>query len=139
MRNRKEARATLDLLATGLATRGGCIHLVGPDGTEATFDPFEGGRAEFASLLLRTFLGLPDGADVRAAIIEHQHELAVAEDCESTTWEVHLFVLGMQALTPRYTEAKDLPVGLTVTTGSDAETPAYEFACHVLQRFFGEG
>lgn len=132
------AQATLHLLATGLASRTGCIHLVARDGTAATFDPFEGGRAEYAAMLLREYLALHDDAGVRTAVIEYLDELASGVDCEITHWEVPLLALGLTTLTPRYAETQKLPVGLTVTTGPDAETPAYEFACYVLDRYFGE-
>lgn len=139
MNDVKKAQTTLKLLATGLATRTGCVHLVAGSGTAATFDPFQGGRARFVSMLLREYLSLPDNTDVREAIIEHLDELASATDIEITRWEVPLLALGLTALTPRYAETQKLPVGLTVTTGPDSEPPAYEFACYVLDRYFGEG
>ncbi len=135
----RRARATLDLLATGLATRTGCIHLVAKNGTAAMFDPFQGGRAEFATMLLRDYLALPDDADVRAAVSDSRDEVASSEDTALTLWEVPLFELGLLAMTPRCAGTRKPPVGLTVTNGPDSETPAYEFACCVLDRYFGEG
>jgi len=135
----RKVRAALHLMATGLATRTGCVHLVYGDGTVATFDPFQGGRADFAAMLIRDYLSLPDDADVREEVVQYMDHLASAPDTELTSWEVPLLALGLVPLTPRYAETQTLPVGLTVSTGPDAETPAYEFACSVLARYFGEG
>lgn len=133
-----KVRATLRMLATGLATRSGCIHLVYRNGTVATFDPLQGGRADFAAMLIGDYLSLPDNADVREEVVLYMDELASAADTELTSWEVPLLALGLVPLTPRYAETQTLPVGLTVSTGPDADTPAYEFACWVLARHFGE-